>query len=619
MADGDARSDDTGASGNEEDTERQSRRPCTHAGSIKVSVVKPLLLRFAKRCNGRLTGWMCTICGQWEAQRVCPHFGGKHCFVLELDTGNCWCYKCDRLVQDAGDVSSTKLFDRVSELSELWSAAKTIAEDAENAAALSQAISDSPPLRDEPSASGALSKSAKKKKDKRASDSGSAGGGPPPREAPDAVSTGPDRASAHLLPVRGLYNLGNTCFFNSVMQNLCVMHCLRDELARRQASAAASVGGQSLPQLQSAVLRFLQDMNSASAGKDARKASYDPGNLLAMAGRLNPAFRGRQQQDAHELLRTLLDGMRDEELEIERLHRRAAVVGIIRSWPPEEFERWRSSCCSLSLAREDLVQLIVTPASKASKALMKRFSEADRKSVSAALQTLLRGGADGDCDPAERSSDESDAPSGSDAGDSDADADADGKVDEDDEKSGGRSNVLVEPSALPSESKSDGDEGHLFSAAVAEPSADRAQLSISSLVQHADPSLAGTQQGHVEQGSGPCKQESAKTRKRRRREVSQAPVKKDTAVDRVFGGLLQSTVVCLRCGQASVRFEPFFDLSLPIAPPPSLATLGNSARKKKKTQAQLWPSQRHDKQAHEQGTEAQAGQAAQGCCSRGGR
>lgn len=38
-----------------------------------------------------------------------------------------------------------------------------------------------------------------------------------------------------------------------------------------------------------------------------------------------------------------------------------------------------------------------------------------------------------------------------------------------------------------------------------------------------------------------------------------------TVVDKIFGGLLVSTIVCESCHNSSQMFEPFLDLSLPLA------------------------------------------------------
>ena len=48
-------------------------------------------------------------------------------------------------------------------------------------------------------------------------------------------------------------------------------------------------------------------------GGDKRAAVHSPASLLAAVVKVAPQFRGRQQQDAHELLRLLLDGVSGEE------------------------------------------------------------------------------------------------------------------------------------------------------------------------------------------------------------------------------------------------------------------------------------------------------------------
>merc|ERR1719430_1572079 len=53
---------------------------------------------------------------------------------------------------------------------------------------------------------------------------------------------------------------------------------------------------------------FFKEM--ASQGKSA---SFSPGQLFQQVVRQAPRFRGMQQQDSHELLRYLMDGLRSEE------------------------------------------------------------------------------------------------------------------------------------------------------------------------------------------------------------------------------------------------------------------------------------------------------------------
>ena len=45
----------------------------------------------------------------------------------------------------------------------------------------------------------------------------------------------------------------------------------------------------------------------------------------------------------------------------------------------------------------------------------------------------------------------------------------------------------------------------------------------------------------------------------------------DSAIDDLFGGVLQSTLQCHKCMRQSHCFDPFFDLSLPIPSKPSIS------------------------------------------------
>ncbi|XP_075516364.1 LOW QUALITY PROTEIN: ubiquitin carboxyl-terminal hydrolase 2-like [Primulina tabacum] len=101
--------------------------------------------------------------------------------------------------------------------------------------------------------------------------------------------------------VRGLINLGNTCFFNSIMQNLLAINQLRDYLFEFDESVGPL----------SASLRKLFLETSAEAGL---KGVINPRSLFGSLCSKAPQFRGYQQHDSHELLRCLLDGLCAEEM-----------------------------------------------------------------------------------------------------------------------------------------------------------------------------------------------------------------------------------------------------------------------------------------------------------------
>ncbi|CAI0436584.1 unnamed protein product [Linum tenue] len=101
--------------------------------------------------------------------------------------------------------------------------------------------------------------------------------------------------------VRGLVNLGNTCFFNSIMQNLLAMNRLRSYFV----SADSSFGP-----LSTALRKLYDETRQVTGARNVINPRSFFGSLCCKA----PQFRGYQQHDSHELLRCLLDGWSTEEL-----------------------------------------------------------------------------------------------------------------------------------------------------------------------------------------------------------------------------------------------------------------------------------------------------------------
>ncbi|KAJ0810536.1 putative ubiquitinyl hydrolase 1 [Helianthus annuus] len=105
--------------------------------------------------------------------------------------------------------------------------------------------------------------------------------------------------------IRGLVNLGNTCFFNSVLQNLLAMDVLRDYFMKLE----KPVG----PLTSSLKKLFIETGPSTGVRNVINPRSFF-GCVCAKA----PQFKGFQQHDSHELLRCLLDGLCTEESRLQK-------------------------------------------------------------------------------------------------------------------------------------------------------------------------------------------------------------------------------------------------------------------------------------------------------------
>ncbi|KAL6655284.1 hypothetical protein ACP70R_006110 [Stipagrostis hirtigluma subsp. patula] len=115
--------------------------------------------------------------------------------------------------------------------------------------------------------------------------------------------------------IKGLPNLGNTCFFNAVLQNLLALESLRKKMLGPDVPTG--------PLSMSLKKLFVETSVSNDAG-----GALSPKSLFSSICSKYPQFRGYQMQDSHELLRCFLDGLRTEEVEARKLAEDASSAEV---------------------------------------------------------------------------------------------------------------------------------------------------------------------------------------------------------------------------------------------------------------------------------------------------
>ncbi|OWF43003.1 ubiquitin carboxyl-terminal hydrolase 45-like [Mizuhopecten yessoensis] len=273
------------------------------------------------------TLWVCLQCGHQGCDRNSRDKHGLkhyetprsscHCLVINSTTWTCWCYKCD----DDIPLERSKRLQECMEFLRKQAGlpqpelVKRVTQEAAAAVDGSEQVvkdTNTRPLTPKTSAPGLCHK------------------------------------------IKGLSNLGNTCFFNAVLQNMTQTQCFESCLLERgKKGRSVSISGKSdtddsstgeesdgepppvkeLPHiavslgeagpLTQSLSHFLQEMNNNTSN---RTSTVNPNALFSQVCKKAQRFRGYQQQDSHELLRYLLDSMKTEEVK----RRQAAILKFFK-------------------------------------------------------------------------------------------------------------------------------------------------------------------------------------------------------------------------------------------------------------------------------------------------
>lgn len=260
---------------NDEDAYEDAVKVCPHLKKScrlrrvepKIRELKSIPSRKCKQCSKESKSepskesvqlWLCLgcgnlFCGRYDQQHALRHYereGASDCLMWNIESHNCWCYLCDDSIRPFGHRNEVLV-----QIQKYW--------------------------------------------DKHADS-----------EVPRDKLTIESKPLNYRVISPGLQNLGNTCFFNSVIQLLASLSPLHEIISPHPFQERSSLEIISTSALTSAFTKLLGEIYQT----DKEKAVLRPAGLFAEIRKKYPMFQRGAQQDAQELFHYLLEGLKTDEI-----------------------------------------------------------------------------------------------------------------------------------------------------------------------------------------------------------------------------------------------------------------------------------------------------------------